>query len=122
MLRKILIIIFVASLLGGCANNGQREFEEFLNKKQVLPTEQIKLNIPDVRPVKMKQVKWMVVTKENVASTFNSLEKGGKTPILFGISDDDYENLSLNMLELQNYIESNNIILLEYRKFYEAKK
>lgn len=108
--------------MGGCANNGQREFEEFLNKKQVLPTEQIKLNIPDVRPVKMKQVKWMVVTKENVASTFNSLEKGGKTPILFGISDDDYENLSLNMLELQNYIESNNIILLEYRKFYEAKK
>ena len=118
MFKKILIIAFATSISLGCAST--REEDKF--KVFIILEVKVKLDIPDPRPVKMKAIKWRTITKENSREILLSLEKSGKTPILFGLTDDDYENLSLNMLELQNYIESNNIILLEYRKFYENQK
>ena len=123
MFKKILIIAFATSISLGCASNREEDkFKVFINKNEIILEVKVKLDIPDPRPVKMKAIKWRTITKENSREILLSLEKSGKTPILFGLTDDDYENLSLNMLELQNYIESNNIILLEYRKFYENQK
>ena len=127
MFKKILIIAFATSISLGCASNREEDkFKVFINKNEIkiysIGKDNIQLDIPDPRPVKMKAIKWRTITKENSREILLSLEKSGKTPILFGLTDDDYENLSLNMLELQNYIESNNIILLEYRKFYENQK
>lgn len=121
-MKRILIIAFAISLSFGCAINREDEFKDLINKSEILPEEKVKLEIPDTRPVKMKSIKWKIITKENAKESMLSLEKSGKSPILFGLTDDDYENLSLNMLELQNYIESNNKILIEYRKFYENQK
>ena len=110
----------MTSITFGCATNKNEEFENFINKNNIIPEEQVKLNIPEVRPVRMKRIEWKVVTRTNVNEILTEMERRGRNPVIFGISDDDYENLSINMLELLNYIESNDKILDEYRKYYES--
>lgn len=120
--KKILITIFAISLLAGCATSQQereQEFREFLAKEKVFSEEKIHINIPEQNPISMRDVRWVIITKENYDAIFEQMQREGKDLVLFGLSDNDYENLSINMLELQNYIIINSKILEEYKKFYE---
>ena len=39
--------------------------------------------------------------------------------VLFGLTDDGYEEISMTMTELRNFIASQRQIIIKYREYYE---
>ncbi|MEK9697752.1 MAG: hypothetical protein VW270_18440 [Candidatus Poseidoniales archaeon] len=59
-------------------------------------------------------VKWYVVTKDNMNEFLEQFEKKNGSVVFFAISVPDYENMSLNMAELRRYIEQQKAIVVYY--------
>lgn len=83
--------------------------------------EKIKLELSAPDPISMKKVNWYVITKENSDSVFQNLKNKNKDLVLFGLTDDNYKNLSLNMAELKKYIIEQKVIIKGYVEYYESE-
>ena len=47
---------------------------------------------------------------------------GGKDPVLFGLSDDDYEILAKNFAQIRAFIIQQGMTLEQYKEYYESKE
>ena len=59
------------------------------------------LNLPNPDPLVMKEVKWVVITRDNAEQIFAELESKGEPIAMFGMTTDGYENLTLNMQDIK---------------------
>ena len=50
------------------------------------------------------------------------LEKDNIDPVLFGLTDEEHENLAKNFAQIRAYIMKQNQILNTYREYYEEEK
>jgi hypothetical protein len=83
------------------------------------PIEKTPLNLNDPDEIVLDTIKWRVVTKQNANELFEKLKEKNIDPVLIGLTDNEYEKLSLNMNKIRNYIIQYQYILNEYRKYYE---
>ena len=83
------------------------------------PIEKTPLNLNDPEKIELDDVKWRVITEQNAKEIFKKLKEKNIDPVLIGLTDNDYEKLSLNMNKIRNYIIQYQYILKEYRKYYE---
>lgn len=90
-----------------------------IEKKAV---ERTPLNIKDPTPLKARELNWIVVTPDNVEEVWKKLADGKDDLVLFAITDNGYEQLSLNMAEIRNYIASQRQIIIKYKEYYEPTK
>lgn len=74
----------------------------------------------DPKEIELDNVKWRVITEQNAEKIFKDLKEKNIDPVLIGLTDNDYEKLSLNMNKIRNYIIQYQYILNEYRKYYEG--
>lgn len=81
----------------------------------------VKLELPDPKPINMYDVKFFVVTRDNVNELFNMLEESGNEPVFFALTGDGYKALSLNMYEIRRYVLETDKVLFLYREYYEKK-
>jgi hypothetical protein len=81
--------------------------------------ERTPLNLPDPPPVKPSSMKWVIITPENADAVWEKLKKSNTDLVLFGLTDNGYENLSVTMMEIRNYINQQKTIILKYREYYE---
>tara|TARA_Y100000114_G_C11675844_1_gene286134 strand:+ start:347 stop:730 length:384 start_codon:yes stop_codon:yes gene_type:complete len=86
--------------------------------KQVA-VERIKLNIESPKPLQPEKIEWVVITPDNVDKVWKKLKSKNKDLVLFGLTDDGYEKLSINMAEIRNFINTQRIIILKYKDYYE---
>ena len=86
--------------------------------KQVA-VERIKLNIEPPKPLQPEKIEWVVITPDNVDKVRKKLKSKNKDLVLFGLTDDGYEKLSINMAEIRNFINTQRIIILKYKDYYE---
>lgn len=86
---------------------------------QTKAVERTKLNIADPAPIEARELKWLVVTPENVDEVFNKLQEQNTDLVLFAITDDGYEQLALTMAEIRNYIAKQKAIIVQYKQYYE---
>lgn len=84
--------------------------------------ERTKLNLPDPAPLKSRDIKWVIITKENAEQVFKDLESKGVDIVLFGLTDEGYEQLAMTMAELRNYIAQQRSIIIKYKEYYEPKE
>jgi len=112
-MKRITIVAILALTLSGC---GTIKPLEVFSK----PIEKTPLNLNDPDEIDLDNIKWRVITEENAEDVFNDLKKKNIDPVLIGLSDNDYELLSLNMNKIRNYIIQYQYILNEYRKYYEG--
>lgn len=89
---------------------------EFFKKE----TPRLALNLESPPPIRLNDVKWIVITESNYAEIFDELKKQNKDPVLFALTDDEYKILSLNIGEVRKYIILNNDVLKKYREYYES--
>ena len=59
------------------------------------PIDKPVLVLPKVDQLNMKDVKWIVVTPDNWEAAVIELKKTGRPVVLFGLTDQGYENLGL---------------------------
>ena len=81
--------------------------------------ERIKLNLSEPQQLKLKPITFYVLTEKNKDAVFKQLESSNKDKVLISISDDDYQNMSENLVLIQNYITQQRYIIKSYKEYYE---
>ena len=111
-MNRTIIATVLILVLSGCSTI--KPLEIFTK-----PIEKTPLNLNDPDEIVLNDVKWRVVTEQNAKEIFEKLKDKKIDPVLIGLTDNDYEMLSLNMNKIRNYIIQYQHILNEYRKYYE---
>lgn len=84
--------------------------------------ERTPLNLQEPTPIKPNELKWMVVTPENVDEVWTKLQESNTDLVLFAVTDNGYEALSITMAEIRNFIAAQHTIIVKYKEYYEAPK
>ena len=108
----IAVPLMLCLLLSGCSS--VKKLEIF---KQEVEREKLDLNTP--APLSLEQLRWIIITSENADEVFKKLEEQGIDPVLFGLTDKDFELLSKNFARIRNQLKISNELLEKYKEYYE---
>ena len=86
------------------------------------PVERTPLNIVEPAPLSLKPFEWTIITKENAAEVFAKLEANNDSIVLFGLTDEGYQQLSMTIAEMRTLIATQRQIIIKYKEYYEPKK
>jgi hypothetical protein len=114
-MNKILAVALIL-LLTGCSIGGERKVKIFSVEEP-----RAKLNLPDPMPLTLEDIRWIIITSENAQEVFQRLEEQGIDPVLFGLTDKDYEMLAKNFAQIRQKLQETNNLLEEYKKYYEGE-
>ena len=70
----------------------------------------------------MEEIYWHIITSENAEEVFDKLEKDGIDPVLFGLTDKDFEMLAKNFAKIRNQLMQTNKLLDQYKEYYEEEE
>ena len=115
-INKILAVAFIV-LLTGCSIGGEKKIKIFSVEK---PRE--KLDYPMPTALQLEELKWIIITSENAQEVFAKLEEAGIDPVLFGVTDKDFQVLARNFAQIRQKLQETNNLLEEYKKYYEPKE
>ena len=115
-MNKIFAIIILGLLLTGCSI-GEKKLKVF-----TLEEPRAKLDIDMPTPLTMEKIRWIIITSENAEEVFAKLEKEGIDPVLFGLTDKDFEMLSKNFAKIRNQLMQTNELLDKYKEYYESEE
>ena len=87
-------------------------------KKKV---EREKLNIDKPTPLQLEQLRWIIITSENAEEVFKRLEEEGIDPVLFGLTDKDFQLIAKNFAQIRNQLKVTNELLDKYKEYYEPE-
>ena len=80
------------------------------------------LNLEKPIPLVLEQLRWIIITSENAEEVFQKLEAAGIDPVLFGLTDKDFELLAKNFARIRNQLKITNDLLDQYKEYYESEK
>jgi hypothetical protein len=111
-MQNVLALLILTTFLTSCSS---------VQKLDIFKTEVKRepLNLPNPETPKLEEIKWVIITSENAEEVFAKLKEQGKDPVLFGLSDDDYQLLSKNFAQIRAYMIKQGATLDQYRKYYE---
>ncbi len=112
---KYLAVIAMFAL-AGCAGT-QKEPVEAL-RIDAKPLERPALNLPPIDQVRARDVEWIIITPENADQVFADIRDGGDAVVVFALTPEDYENLSLNTREALQIILQQQAVINGYRRYY----
>ena len=101
-------------MLTSCA--GVKKLEIF---KEEVPRAQLNLEKPT--PLELENLRWIIITSENADEVFKKLEEQGIDPVLWGLTDKDFELLAKNFAQIRNKMVETNAILDKYKEYYESE-
>lgn len=84
--------------------------------------ERAKLNLPDPKPIKPSSYNWILVTPKNADKVWAELRAKNVDLVLFALTDDGYEELSIDMAQIRSFIQQQRDIIIKYRDYYEPAK
>ena len=106
-------MLILSIFLTNCS--GVKVLEVF--KKEV-PRAQLNLEKPT--PLQIEQLHWIIITSENAEEVFKRMEEQGIDPVLFGLTDKDFELLAKNFARIRNQLKITNDLLDKYKEYYEG--
>jgi hypothetical protein len=119
---RLSILITIPLLISGCAS---WMFGDVPNVKEVQvqtkAVERTPLNLAYPEPLRSREVKFVVITRENADAVFESLEQRGVDPVVFALTDDGYTQLSLTIAEIRTMLVSQRAIIAKYKDYYEPQ-
>jgi hypothetical protein len=110
----ILAILLLGFLLSGCSIGGEKKVKIFSVEEP-----RAKLNLPNPEALDLEKIKWIIITSENADEVFAKLEAEGIDPVLFGLTDKEFELLAKNFAQIRQKLQETNNLLEEYKKYYE---
>ena len=69
----------------------------------------------------MDQLNFIIITSDNAEEVFAKMQKDGVDPVLFGLSDEDYEILAKNFAQIRAHLKHTNDLLEQYKEYYEGE-
>lgn len=119
MITKTVVVVTLMSLLSGCGVFGSRVKPI---ETRTVAEERVPLNLDLPPPFRAEPPNWIVITPANSLRVWDKLRQSRSDQVLFGLTDDGYESISVDMAKLRNIIEQQRQIILEYKKYYEPAK
>ena len=116
-LRSILSVLVLLTLITFLLSSCSRVQEIEIFKKEV---PRAKLDLPDPESPRIQDLNWIIITSENAEEVFAKLKEQNIDPVLFGLTDDDYEILAVNFAQIRAYMIKQKITLQQYREYYES--
>ena len=80
------------------------------------------MNLEKPTPLEMEKIKWHIITSENAEEVFKKLEADGIDPVLFGLTDKDFELLAKNFAKIRNQLKVQNDLIDKYKQYYESEE
>lgn len=116
-----IVLLLVASLgLSGCVTWFRKPVPPV--QVQTKPLEKTPLALENPPPLRLKPIDWIVVTPQNWEEVFRQMQTKDQNLVLFGLTSDGYQALSITIAELRNLINTQRIIIDKYKEYYEPKK
>jgi hypothetical protein len=112
---KGVLIVFIICILTGCSI-GEKRVKLFTVEEP-----RAKLNLPNPDSLDLEKVRWIIITSDNADEVFKKLEEQGIDPVLFGLTDKDFEMIAKNFAQIRQKLQETNNLLEEYKKYYEAE-
>lgn len=88
---------------------------------QTKAVERTRLNIKLPPPLQAREMEWIVVTPDNIDEVWQQLKDKEGNLVLFALTDTGYEQLALTIAEIRNFINSQRIIIMKYKEYYEPE-
>ncbi len=70
----------------------------------------------------MEKIHWIIITSENSEEVFAKMKADGMDPVLFGLTDEDFELLAKNFAKIRNQLKVTNDLLDKYKEYYESSE
>ena len=109
---NVLVLLTLTIFLTSCA--GVKELSIF---KEEVKRQPLALEKPT--PLQMEKIQWIIVTSENAEEVFKKMEEQGLDPVLFGLTDNDYQLIAKNFARIRNQLKIQNDIIDKYKEYYE---
>ena len=113
-IQSVLVLLILTIFLTSCS--GVKQLSIF---KEEVP--RAKLNLEKPTPLELENLRWIIITSNNAEEVFKKLEEQGIDPVLWGLTDKDFELLAKNFARIRNQLKITNDLLDKYKKYYEVE-
>lgn len=113
---RFLALIITIILVSGCSSMPQRI------EVSAKPVDKPQLILPDAQKLNLRDVEFILITRENAEEVFAELERSRKDPVLIGLTDDGYETLSLNLSDVMALLQQQKAIIAAYKRYYQESE
>ena len=113
MQNALILPILTIFLISGCASTKQLEI--FKTEVERVPLD---LQLPPVEV--LEEINWLIINEANQEEVFNKLKEANIDPVLFSLSDEDYELLQKNNVRMRNQLIKYRQIIEAYKQYYES--
>ena len=113
---KIISVIALSLFLNSCGLLPEKTISIFSMEKS---REKLNLKTPTLE--EMEKLRWIVITSNNATEVFAKMKAEGLDPVLFGLSDEDYELLAKNFAQIRSTLKQTQDILDRYKEYYEGQ-
>ena len=114
LIQSVLVSLILITFLTSCS--GVKKLTIF--KEEVKRQE---LNLEKPTPLQLENLRWIIITSENADEVFKKLEEQGIDPVLWGLTDKDFELLAKNFARIRNQLKITNDLLDKYKEYYEEE-
>jgi len=108
-------IIFLATVLGLSGCSSIKKLDIFTMEVERQPLD---LDKPTIQ--QLEELKWIIITSENADEVFKKMKEQGLDPVVFGLSDKDFQLLSKNFAQIRAHMMKLNVMIDEYKNYYES--
>ena len=109
---NVLLLLILSIFLTNCS--GVKKLSIF--KEEVKRQE---LNLEKPTPLQLEKVRWIIINSKNADEVFKKLEEEGIDPVLFGLTDKDFQLIAKNFAQIRNQLKITNDLLDKYKEYYE---
>ena len=112
---SVLVSLILITSLTSCSS---------VKKLEIFKTEveREKLDLKKPTPLELEQLRWIIITSENAEEVFKKLEEQGIDPVLFGLTDKDFQLIAKNFAQIRNQLKVTNELLDKYKEYYESEE
>ena len=115
LIQNVLLLLILTTFLTNCA--GVKKLEIFKEEVPRATLDLVKPPMPE-----LEKLKWIIITSDNADEVFKKMEEQGLDPVLFGLTDKDYQLIAKNFAQIRNQQAITNELLDKYKEYYEPDK
>ena len=83
------------------------------------PIEKPALVLPAAGTLELRDADWDIITPEALGTIFDKLKEDGEPVVIYALTTEGYEQLSLNMADILKLLSQQKAIIEAYKEYYE---
>ena len=112
---SLIIVALLSLILIGCSSTPK------IIGIKATPIDVVPLNLPNVGEIRLDNIQFYVVTKENAEVIFKELREKNYDPVIFGVTDDGYEMMSTNTAKILQLVQQQKAVIIAYGEYYDKQ-